>query len=53
MGALVTNVCNEQQPAGNYKKTFNAKTLGLKAGIYFVRLSVNGKSEVKKLVVVE
>jgi hypothetical protein len=53
MGSLVTIICNEQQPTGNYKKVFNAKEFGLSAGIYFVRLSVNGKSEVKKLVVVE
>ena len=53
MGALVTNVCNEQQPAGNYKKTFNAKEFGLSAGIYFVRLSVNGKSEVRKILIID
>jgi uncharacterized repeat protein (TIGR01451 family) len=52
MGTLVTTIRNEQQPAGNYKKVFNAKEYGLSAGIYFVRLSVNGKSEVKKLVVI-
>jgi uncharacterized repeat protein (TIGR01451 family) len=53
MGAMVTTICNEQQPAGNYKKVFKTKEFGLSAGIYFVRLSVNGKSEVKKLVVVD
>lgn len=53
MGALVTTVCNEQQPAGNYKKTFNAKEFGLSAGIYFARLSVNGKSEVRKILIID
>ncbi len=49
LGEVVANlVTNEQQVAGNYAYTFDAK--GNSQGIYFIRLSVDGKISSQKLI---
>ncbi len=46
---VATLVVNEQQQAGSYGYQFDAN--GQSQGIYFVRLSVDGKASTKKLIV--
>jgi len=41
-GELVSTLVNEKKTVGNYSMNFNGE--GLNSGIYFYRLSVDGKN---------
>jgi hypothetical protein len=55
LGREISTLVNEEQSAGNYKVTFNG--VNLPSGVYFYRLSANGKAnnfvETKKLVLLK
>ncbi len=55
LGRKVQTLVNEKQPAGRYKKTFNASALA--SGIYFYRISVTGGAgnfvKIKKMILVK
>lgn len=48
IGREVSTLINKEQPAGNYNIEFSAANLA--SGVYYYRLSVNDKSEVKKMI---
>jgi hypothetical protein len=55
LGRKVQTLINEKQPAGRYKKTFNASALA--SGIYFYRISVTGGAgnfvKIKKMLLIK
>ncbi|MFA5031386.1 MAG: T9SS type A sorting domain-containing protein [bacterium] len=50
-GSCVKTLINEEKTAGTYNITLNAKEL--KTGVYFVRLTVGGNKETKKLILMK
>ena len=48
-GKLIQSIVNGSQQRGNYTKTINFVS-GLEHGLYFVHLSVNGQTSVKKII---
>ncbi len=48
LGKEVATLVNEEKPSGSYTINFDAS--GLKSGIYFYRLAINGFSETKKMI---
>lgn len=50
-GVKVKTVINKAYTAGEYEESFNLN--GMKAGIYFVNMTVNGNSITKKLTITE
>ncbi len=48
-GRLITNLANENQPAGKQTLPIDTKAMGLNAGLYFVRISSPNGSETVKL----
>ena len=52
-GVKVQSLVNTQQQSGEYNFNFNAKNNNLKPGMYFISLSVNGKMNVMRIVVME
>lgn len=53
LGEKIETLVNTSQNAGEYKCRFGAKSLGFSAGIYFVKVSVNGKYKIQRIVEVE
>ncbi len=53
IGQKIETLANGSQQAGNYKYNFNAKEKGYDAGVYFVKITVNGKSIMKKIIEVK
>lgn len=51
LGREVTTLVHEQQSAGRYEVTFNAGSLA--AGVYFCRLTVGGRVETRRLVLLK
>jgi hypothetical protein len=51
VGNEVTNLVNENKPAGEYQVEFSAN--GLSSGIYYYRLETNGFSESKKMILLK
>ena len=49
-GKAITRLVAERQVAGNHSVVFNTEKLHLASGIYFYRLSVNGFSSAKQMV---
>jgi PKD repeat protein len=50
MGQKLKTLVNASQTEGKYNYTFSAQKEGFDAGIYFVKLIVDGKSTLKKIV---
>jgi len=50
LGEKITNLADQQQRAGYYNYKFSADKLGYPHGIYFVRLSINDKIIIQKMV---
>lgn len=50
LGEKVQTITNSELSAGNYNYTFAAKQLGYSAGIYFVKVTINDKIQVIKIV---
>ncbi|HED36873.1 MAG TPA: T9SS type A sorting domain-containing protein, partial [Ignavibacteria bacterium] len=55
LGREVATLVNKEQPAGNYKVTFNATHLS--SGIYFYRISATGEAgsfiQTKKMILLK
>ena len=50
MGKTVHTLVNQKQDEGQYTQSFTGKDFGLNAGVYFVRIIVNGKVEIAKII---
>jgi hypothetical protein len=50
MGRTVHTLVNLTQDEGQYTKSFTGKDFGLNAGVYIVRIKVNGKVETAKII---
>ncbi len=50
MGKNIKTIVNQTQDAGQYTQSFAGSDFGLKAGVYLVRIIVNGKIETTKLI---
>jgi hypothetical protein len=50
-GAKVRTLINEQKPAGSYEFTFNGSQLS--SGVYFYRMTANGFTKTRKLVLMK
>ncbi|MCW3071267.1 MAG: hypothetical protein JWO44_1157 [Bacteroidetes bacterium] len=50
MGQKVATAVNATQPAGAYRYEFSAKAIGRGAGVYFVKISIDGKVTMKRIV---
>lgn len=53
LGNKVENLVNQFQETGNYKVEFSAKELGLSSGVYYIKLDINKRITVKKIVEVQ
>jgi len=53
LGRKVATLVNAEQQAGRYVFTFNATQHGLTSGVYFCRLTTNGFSDTKKLLLMK
>ncbi len=53
LGKVVETLVDENKPAGNYEVTFPAGNRQLASGVYLYKLSVNGFSSTKKLVLLK
>lgn len=49
-GEKISVLVNADQPAGNYHYVFSAKENGYGAGVYFVKITINGRSIMKRIV---
>ncbi len=50
-GDLVKNLVSRNQPAGNYSVSFDAS--GINSGVYFYKLALDGKSVVRKMLLIK
>lgn len=50
IGQVVQTIIQNQQTPAQYTYQFSAKENGLSAGIYFVKVTINGKSVIKKVI---
>ncbi len=50
IGQRIETLVNTNQSAGKYNYQFSAKEKGFVAGIYFIKITVDGKSTMKKIV---
>ena len=50
LGKIVYTIVNEQQTAGNYQYSFSEKKYGLVSGIYMLKLKVDDKKYIVRLV---
>lgn len=53
IGQKLETVVNTSQIAGEYKYNFSAKEKGYKTGVYFVKISMDGTSSVRRIVEME
>ena len=53
LGQLVKVIIEENQAAGSYKYLFRAQDYGFSAGVYFLRMKVDGEVITRKLVEVK
>jgi PKD repeat protein len=52
-GVKIQSLVNAHLPGGDYSYAYNPKTNGLKPGIYFITLSVDGKTRSLRMIVLE
>ena len=50
IGQIIETLVNTNQSAGDYSYKFSAKEKGYNAGVYFVKITVDGKSTMKRVV---
>jgi hypothetical protein len=50
IGNIVETLVNTTQPAGEYKYNFSAKEKGFDAGVYFVKITIDGTTATRKIV---
>jgi hypothetical protein len=50
IGQNIQTLTNQTQSAGSHSYDFSAKELGMDAGIYFVKIIIDGKSTMKRIV---
>ncbi len=50
IGEKISTIVHMDQPAGNYHFVFSAKESGYDAGVYFVKITIDGRSMMKKIV---
>ena len=50
IGECISQPLNGKQATGAYDYSFSAKALGLAGGIYFIKLTINGKSYFRKMI---
>jgi uncharacterized repeat protein (TIGR03803 family) len=50
MGQHIQTLVAEVQPQGSYRYGFSGKQLGMDAGIYFVKICIDGKTTMKRIV---
>jgi hypothetical protein len=50
VGQMIQTLTNEPQSAGTYSYDFSAAKLGLDAGVYFVKIRIDGKTSMKRIV---
>ncbi|MES2590312.1 MAG: FG-GAP-like repeat-containing protein [Bacteroidota bacterium] len=53
IGQKVETLVNINQTAGEYKCSFSARANGFNAGVYFVKINIDGKVTVKRIVEIE
>jgi len=53
LGVKISSLVNEIQKAGNYKYNFNPQNNNLNSGVYFITLTIDGKTSTKRIVVME
>lgn len=53
LGVKISSLVNEIQKAGNYKYNFNPQNNNLNSGVYFISLTIDGKTITKRIVVME
>ena len=53
LGEKIETLVNANQPGGEYKYRFSAGERGNSAGVYFVKLTVNGRFIIKRIVEIE
>lgn len=53
LGKKLMEINNKEQSEGDYTISISKQSLGLKSGIYFIKLTVNNNSITKKLIVTE
>jgi hypothetical protein len=50
LGNNIRTLVNQTQDEGQYNQSFTGRDFGLNAGIYFVRIIVNGKITTTKII---
>ncbi|MDO9186391.1 MAG: PKD-like domain-containing protein [Bacteroidia bacterium] len=53
LGVKINTLVNAIQLAGTYKYNFNPQNYHLNSGLYFITLTINGKANTKRIVVIE
>ncbi len=53
LGIKIKSLVNSNQPAGNFKYNLNPRYNSLNTGIYFITLTIDGKTTTKRIVVME
>lgn len=53
LGIKITSLINSKQSAGNYKYNLNCQTNQLSSGIFFMTLTIDGKSSTQRIVMMD
>ncbi|MES2141219.1 MAG: PKD-like domain-containing protein [Bacteroidota bacterium] len=53
LGVKITSLVNTTQQTGTYKYNFNPQNYQLNSGVYFITLTIDGKTSTKRIVVME
>ena len=53
LGVKISSLVNAMQKEGNYKYNFNTQHNNLNSGVYFITLTIDGKTSTKRIVVME
>jgi subtilisin-like proprotein convertase family protein len=53
LGVKIAGIVNAHQQAGTYKYAVNDRNSSLRAGVYFVALITNGKTNIHKIIITE
>lgn len=53
LGVKISSLVNDTQQAGIYKYNFNPQNYQLNSGVYFITLTIDGKTNTKRIVVME
>jgi hypothetical protein len=50
LGEKVKTLVNESQNAGTYNSNFSTENIGISAGVYYLKIDVNGFVKTKRIV---